>query len=71
MLVGWKGLPAFEATREIFDDFNQRFLDYHIENKVVLEEEGNVKPPILLTYSRKDNKGKGLVCGSVATERNG
>lgn len=65
--MGWKGLPAHEATWEIFDDFKQQFPDFHLEDKVVLEGESSVRPPIILTYSRKGNKGKRIVCGSVAS----
>ncbi|KAA0066054.1 ty3-gypsy retrotransposon protein [Cucumis melo var. makuwa] len=38
VLVKWKGLSGNEATWEDYDDFPQRYLDLHLEDKVNLEE---------------------------------
>ena len=65
-LVGKDCLPH-EATWENCDDFKQQFHDFHLEDKVVLEE-CNVRPPIILQYSRKGKKGSARVMGSVSNE---
>lgn len=57
VLVSQKGLPRHETTWEVYDEFQQVFLDYHLEDKVDLEKECNVRPPIVLQYSRKGKKG--------------
>ncbi|KAA0051188.1 ty3-gypsy retroelement transposase [Cucumis melo var. makuwa] len=57
VLISWKGLPPHEATWEDCNDFKHQFPDFHLEEKVDLEEESSVKPPILFTYNRR-NKGK-------------
>ena len=44
--ISWKGLFPLEATWEICDDFQQQFPEFHLEDKMVLEEESNVRPPI-------------------------
>ena len=55
VLVQWKGLPQHEATWELYEELKQRFPDFHLEDKVNLEE-SNVRPPILYHYRRKGNK---------------
>ena len=67
VLVGWKGLPTHEATWELFDDFKQQFPAFLLEDKVALEGESSIGPHIILIHNRKGNKGKGIVCGSVAS----
>ncbi|KAA0055708.1 protochlorophyllide-dependent translocon component 52 [Cucumis melo var. makuwa] len=57
VLISWKGLPPHEATWEDCNDFKHQFPDFHLEDKVDLEEESSVRPPLLFTYNRK-NKGK-------------
>ncbi|TYK16773.1 putative integrase [Cucumis melo var. makuwa] len=48
VLISWKGLPRHEATWEVCDEFQQQFPDFHLEDKVDLERESNVRPPIIL-----------------------
>ena len=57
VLMSWKGLPRHEATWENYDDFQQSFPDFHLEDKVKLERECNDRPPIIHQYSRR-KKGK-------------
>ncbi|XP_050939335.1 uncharacterized protein LOC127148944 [Cucumis melo] len=56
VLISWKGLPPHEATWEDCNDFKHQFPDFHLEEKVDLEEESSVKPPILFTYNRRNNR---------------
>ncbi|TYK18018.1 Retrotransposable element Tf2 [Cucumis melo var. makuwa] len=35
VLMSWKGLPSHEATWEKYDDFQQSFPDFHLEDKIV------------------------------------
>ena len=59
VLMSWKGLLRHEGTWENYDDFQQSFPDFHLEDKVKLEQECNVRPPIIHPYSRrKNNKEK-------------
>ncbi|TYJ97524.1 transposon Tf2-1 polyprotein isoform X1 [Cucumis melo var. makuwa] len=57
VLMSWKGLPPHEATWEKYDDFQQSFPDYHLEDKVKLEVECNVRPPIIHQYQRRKKDG--------------
>ncbi|KAA0056338.1 ty3-gypsy retrotransposon protein [Cucumis melo var. makuwa] len=52
----WKELPPHEATWENCDDFVQQFPNFHLEDKVILEEECNVRPPIMFQYSKRKKK---------------
>ncbi|TYK03716.1 putative retroelement pol polyprotein [Cucumis melo var. makuwa] len=56
VLISWKGLPPHESTWEDCNDFKHQFPDFHLEKKVDLEEESSVKPPILFTYNRRNNR---------------
>ena len=56
VLMSWKGLPHHEATWESYDDFQQSFPDFHLEDKVKLDRECNVRPPITDQYSRRKNR---------------
>ncbi|KAA0064797.1 ty3-gypsy retroelement transposase [Cucumis melo var. makuwa] len=56
VLISWKKLPPYEATWENWDDFTQQSQDFHLENEVLLEEECNVRPPIVFQYSRRKKK---------------
>lgn len=58
VLVSWKGLPSHEATWENYDDFHQSFPDYHLEDKVQLNWECNVRPPIIHQCRRRNTKEK-------------
>lgn len=54
-------------TWENCDDFQHEFPYFHLEDKVVLEEESNIRPPIILHYSsRGKKKRKARVIGSVS-----
>ncbi|KAA0063300.1 Ty3/gypsy retrotransposon protein [Cucumis melo var. makuwa] len=57
-LVHWKGLPPHEATWENYADLKVQFPEFHLEDKVDLEEESDARPPILFTYNRR-KKDKG------------
>lgn len=70
VLIGWKGLPEFEAAWEIMEDYQQPFPDFHLQDKVFLEAGGNDRPPILLKYHRRSKKGMTYVMGSVASTSN-
>lgn len=64
-MISWKGLPAHEAIWEVREDFQQQFSDFHLEDKLDLEE-CNDRPLIILQYSRKGKKGKPRVKGNNA-----
>ena len=66
VLISWKGLLPHEATWEICDDFQQQFLDFHLEDKVSLEE-SNVRPPIIGNIVG-EGKRRVHVMGSVAAK---
>jgi len=53
VLIKWQGLPSQEATWEEYDDFQKRFPDFHLEDKVNLERECNDRPPIIHQYRRR------------------
>ncbi|TYK15071.1 Ty3/gypsy retrotransposon protein [Cucumis melo var. makuwa] len=57
-LVKWKGLPDSEATWESVYSMNQQFPSFHLEDKVILEPRGIVRPPIINVYKRRGKKGK-------------
>ena len=54
VLISWKGLPRHEATREAYDEIQQLFPEFHLEDKVNLERECNDRPPIIRQYSRRE-----------------
>ncbi|TYK02490.1 soluble inorganic pyrophosphatase 1 [Cucumis melo var. makuwa] len=56
VLISWKGLPPHEATWESCTDMKYQFPEFHLEDKVDLEEESDARPPILFTYHRKNKK---------------
>ncbi|TYK27326.1 hypothetical protein E5676_scaffold394G00120 [Cucumis melo var. makuwa] len=62
-----EGLPH-EATWEVCDDFKQPFPDFHLEDKVDLEEECNDRLPIILQCNRRGKKGKARVRESLGSE---
>ena len=43
VLVQWQGVPTEEATWEDYDEMVERFLDFFLEDKDILEERGNVE----------------------------
>ena len=53
VLIGWKGLPAYEATWEPIDVVKQQFPEFHLEDKVPFGGGSNVRPPIVKTYVRR------------------
>ena len=54
VLISWKGLPQHEATWELYEDMQHRFPDFHLEDKVNLEER-NDRP---LSYTRTAGERK-------------
>ena len=56
VLISWKGLPRHEATWEMYEEVQQRFSDFHLEDKVNLEKECNNRLPIVYQYSRRGKK---------------
>ena len=53
VLLKWKALPEFEATWEDFQLLQQRFPEFHLEDKVKVWAGGNVRPQVRFTYSRR------------------
>ncbi|KAK0580275.1 hypothetical protein LWI29_000190 [Acer saccharum] len=43
VLVQWQGVPTKEATWEDYDEMVERFPDFSLEDKGILEEQGNVE----------------------------
>ncbi|KAL8125658.1 hypothetical protein AgCh_013062 [Apium graveolens] len=43
VLIKWKGLPAFEATKEDVTLTSQRVPSFHLEDKVALAGGGNIR----------------------------
>ena len=43
VLVQWQGVPTEEATWEDYDEMVERFPDFFLEDKGILEERGNVE----------------------------
>lgn len=68
VLIIWTGLPPHESTWKICDNFQQQFPSFHLEYKVILERESNVRPPTILQYSRRGSKGRRRVMGCIATK---
>lgn len=61
VMIQWKGLQSYEATWEDFEALDNRFPSFHLEDKVVLWEEGNAKNSVnhpKFTYSRKYPRGR-------------
>ncbi|KAL4010599.1 hypothetical protein IC575_030101 [Cucumis melo] len=56
VMVSWERLPIHEATQEEYEDMQHRYPNFHLEDKVNLEGRGNVKPPVIHHYSRKNKK---------------
>ncbi|GKA93150.1 ty3-gypsy retrotransposon protein [Tanacetum coccineum] len=53
VLIGWKGLPPTEATWEIFEQIQQQFPSFHLEDKVVFQGEGDDMNRWGQVYKRK------------------
>ncbi|TYK14783.1 Retrotransposable element Tf2 [Cucumis melo var. makuwa] len=58
VLMSWKGLPSHEAMWENYDDFQRSFPDFHLDDKVKLEGECNVRPPIIHQYRRREKRNE-------------
>ena len=43
VLIWWNQTPREEATWEDYDEIKLRFPEFHLEDKVLLQERGNVK----------------------------
>ncbi|KFK39596.1 hypothetical protein AALP_AA3G264600 [Arabis alpina] len=59
VLVKWKGLHEQDSTWEWKGVIEAQFPDFHLEDKVCLNEGSNVtcgRPPLLFQYRRKKNK---------------
>lgn len=55
VLIQWKGLPKHEATWEDYDEIQQRYPQFHLEDKVNIEE-CNDRPSTIHQYSRRKKK---------------
>ena len=53
VLVQWKGLLPHEATWELYEDLKQRFPDFHLEDKVNLEESNDSHQYYINTVGEK------------------
>ncbi|KAL5570094.1 hypothetical protein UlMin_026669 [Ulmus minor] len=53
VLLQWKSLPEFEATWEDFHLLQQQFPNFHLEDKVKVWADGNVRPQVRFTYARR------------------
>ncbi|KAA0037029.1 transposon Tf2-1 polyprotein isoform X1 [Cucumis melo var. makuwa] len=56
VLIKWKGLSRNEATWEDYDEIQQQFPKFHLEDKVNLEKGCNDRPPIIKQYNRRVKK---------------
>ncbi|KAA0058381.1 transposon Tf2-1 polyprotein isoform X1 [Cucumis melo var. makuwa] len=45
VLIGWKDLPEHEALWECYNEIQRLYPTFHLEDKMKLEGEGNVRPP--------------------------
>ncbi|KAL0541112.1 hypothetical protein IC582_021147 [Cucumis melo] len=60
VLIRWKDLPEHEASWECYNEIQRLCPTFHLEDKVNLEGEGNVRsPPIKFVYRRR-NKSHAL-----------
>ena len=53
VLIQSQGLPDHEALWEPLAVIQEQFPSFHLEDKMPLQPEGNVRPPIHFTYSRR------------------
>ncbi|KAK9211844.1 hypothetical protein WN943_001222 [Citrus x changshan-huyou] len=53
VLLKWKSLPEFEATWEDFHLIQQQFPNFHLEDKVKVWADGNVRPQVRFTHARR------------------
>ena len=67
VLIKWRGLLASDATWEDYENIYRQFPSFHLEDKVVLWEGGNVtngatrdRPIIKYTYNRCRRKDESL-----------
>lgn len=67
-LLKWKNLPDYEATWEDVTAINNRFPEFHLEDKVLVWGQGNVMnctksngPLHMYTRRKKDKSGKGTM----------
>ena len=64
VLIRWEGLPDWEATWEDFEQINNLFPDFHLEDKVNVWARGNARnsrsQPALLTFKRRGKKGNDM-----------
>ncbi|KAL0537221.1 hypothetical protein IC582_026196 [Cucumis melo] len=57
VLICWKDLLEHEASWECYDENQRLYPTFHLEDKVNLEGEGNVRPPpIKFVYKRRSRK---------------
>lgn len=57
MLVHWAGLPPAEATWENAIEFHESYLEFMLEDKLVVQEGSNVAYAFMgKKYSRRTNK---------------
>ncbi|KAA0039461.1 Ty3/gypsy retrotransposon protein [Cucumis melo var. makuwa] len=53
VLVCWRGLPKYEASWESYEEMKEKYPTFHLEDKVNLKGESNVRPLIRQVYSRR------------------
>jgi len=61
VLIKWEGMLDFEHTWELAEDIKLNFPEFHLEDKVVVQEGGIVRdqfPEGLKVYKRKKFRGK-------------
>lgn len=64
VLTKWKDLPEFDATWEDYHSILTLFPSFRLEDKVAVWEGGNARPPLWLTYTRR-NKKRGITFTSL------
>lgn len=62
VLIQWRDQSKEEATWELFENIDQLFPQFHLEDKVGLWGWGDAmpRPPLTFTYSRRAKKGNSL-----------
>ena len=68
VLIGWQGLPDFEASWESAATIKRQFPSFNLEDKVALIQGGiDKRPPIIFTYKRRGRADVAPVKHSMAS----